>query len=44
MTSKLEIRSQFDLVSELTQLFCDDLKQVGFKKAFYYQQPILQNQ
>ena len=39
MTSKLEIRSQFDLVSELTQLFCDDLKQVGFKKAFYYQLP-----
>lgn len=39
MSSKLEIRSQFDLVSELTHLFCEELKEVGFHKASYYQLP-----
>ena len=31
MSSKLEIRSQFDLVSELTHLFCEELKEEGFE-------------
>ena len=39
MSTKLEIRSQFDLVSELTHLFCEELKEVGFHKASYYQLP-----
>ena len=39
MSTKLEIRSQFDLVSELTHLFCEKLKEVGFDKASYYQLP-----
>ena len=39
MSTKLEIRSQFDLVSELTHLFCEELKEVGFDKASYYQLP-----
>ena len=39
MSTKLEIRSQFDLVNELTHLFCDELKQLDFHKASYYQLP-----
>ncbi len=39
MNSKLQIRSQFDLVNELTQIFCDELKQLGFYKAFFYELP-----
>ncbi|WP_392353373.1 DNA replication terminus site-binding protein [Pseudoalteromonas sp. PB2-1] len=39
MSSKLHIRSQFDLVSELTHLFCEELRQVAFHKATFYQLP-----
>ena len=39
MVSKIKIRSQFDLMSELTSLLIDELKQCEYSKAEYYKLP-----
>ncbi|KPH95529.1 DNA replication protein [Pseudoalteromonas porphyrae] len=39
MVSKVQIRSQFDLLNDLTNLFIDDLKECGYSKADFYQLP-----
>ncbi|WP_404344232.1 DNA replication terminus site-binding protein [Pseudoalteromonas mariniglutinosa] len=36
MVSKLQIRSHFDLINDLTHLFVDELKQLGYQRADYY--------
>ena len=43
MVAKVQIRSQFDLLSDLTSLFIDDLKSCGYKKAEYYQLPDIES-
>ena len=43
MVTKVQIRSQFDLLSDLTSLFIDDLKSCGYKKAEYYQLPDIES-
>ncbi|MEM7151048.1 MAG: DNA replication terminus site-binding protein, partial [Pseudomonadota bacterium] len=37
MVTKVQIRSQFDLLNELTLSLIDELKEVGFAKAEYFQ-------
>lgn len=39
MVTKVQIRSQFDLLNELTLSLIDELKEVGFAKAEYFQLP-----
>jgi DNA replication terminus site-binding protein len=39
MVTKVQIRSQFDLLSDLTNHFIDDLMQCDYSKADYYQLP-----
>jgi DNA replication terminus site-binding protein len=39
MVSKVQIRSQFDLLNDLTNLFIEDLKECEYSKAEYYQLP-----
>ena len=39
MVSKIKIRSHFDLMSELTSLLIDELKQCEYSKAEYYKLP-----
>ena len=39
MVTKVQIRSQFDLLNDLTNLFIDELQSCGYKKAEYYQLP-----
>ena len=37
MVAKVQIRSQFDLLNELTLRLIEELKEYGFAKAEYYQ-------
>ena len=39
MVTKVQIRSQFDLLNELTLRLIEELKEYGFAKAEYYQLP-----
>ena len=39
MVSKVQIRSQFDLMNELTSLLIDELRVCEYSKAEYYQLP-----
>ena len=39
MVTKVQIRSQFDLLNELTLRLIEELKECGFAKAEYYQLP-----
>lgn len=39
MVTKIKIRSQFDLMNELTIRLIEELKEYGFSKANYYQLP-----
>ncbi|BED91331.1 DNA replication terminus site-binding protein [Pseudoalteromonas sp. MM1] len=39
MVSKVQIRSQFDLMNELTSLLIDELRDCEYSKAEYYQLP-----
>ncbi|MCK8117278.1 DNA replication terminus site-binding protein [Pseudoalteromonas sp. 2CM37A] len=39
MVSKVQIRSQFDLMNELTSLLIDELRVCEYSKAVYYQLP-----
>lgn len=39
MASKIQIRSQFDLLNDLTNLFIEDLKECEYSKAEFYQLP-----
>ena len=39
MVTKVQIRSQFDLLNELTLRLNEELKEYGFAKAEYYQLP-----
>jgi len=39
MVSKVQIRSQFDLLSELTSLLIDELRECEYSSAEYYQLP-----
>lgn len=43
MVSKVQIRSQFDLLNDLTALFLDDLKDCDYSKAEYYKLPDIQS-
>ncbi|MGO2074912.1 MAG: DNA replication terminus site-binding protein [Pseudoalteromonas sp.] len=39
MVGKVQIRSQFDLLNDLTQLFIDDISEYEYSSAHYYQLP-----
>jgi DNA replication terminus site-binding protein len=39
MVTKIQIRSQFDLMNELTSRLIEELKECGYSKAQYYQLP-----
>lgn len=43
MVSKVQIRSQFDLLNDLTNLFIEDLKECEYSKAEYYQLPEIES-
>lgn len=43
MVAKIQIRSQFDLLNDLTNLFIEDLKKCEYSKAEFYQLPEIES-